>query len=289
MEWSTTNIDLLKQRVACDRIACNMCTRYTSYCWKEFVDGSEPVMAFRSRCMGCVLLVCLAASRAYAIGGTAVVATKGEPVAAASGWPEGVLNLVNDPTRTSGWNSWFSEWPNDVNQYAFEGTTTADLNRLIEKLAAVKSDLRQIRLSPLREPNSLGWVTRLEKGNQVAAIFSIGDQERIDEWYEHVRQPFGQLEFISAPTAVPPTLTIFVANKSVDLDDLKIPKGITVTRGNLPAVFHRFNTKDEKKRKEEAKRKPPLQDANEKLSPDEQAAAGKIGEFLKKWNERDKK
>ena len=85
---------------------------------------------------------------------------------------------MNDPTRTTGWNSWFSEWPNDVDQYALEITTTDDLNRLIEKLSATKSEVRQIRLSYLKEPVGLGWVTSLPEGNHIAAIFSIGDQSR---------------------------------------------------------------------------------------------------------------
>jgi hypothetical protein len=31
----------------------------------------------------------------------------------------GSFDLVNDPLRTQGWNPWFSEWPNDMNFYAF--------------------------------------------------------------------------------------------------------------------------------------------------------------------------
>ena len=45
--------------------------------------------------------------------GTDIVATKGQPVVVASSWPKGVGDLVNDPSRTSGWNSWFAEWPNE--------------------------------------------------------------------------------------------------------------------------------------------------------------------------------
>lgn len=112
------------------------------------------------------------------------VTDEGVRVEVVDGWPEGVVKLVNDATRTLGWHDWFSEWPNDVNHYGFEIATTNDLNRLIAKLAAVKSKVLQIRLSYLREPKGLGWVTRLEEGNRIGAIFSLGDQERINQWYK---------------------------------------------------------------------------------------------------------
>ncbi len=104
-----------------------------------------------------------------------------------------------------------------MNQYAFEITTTDDLNRLIEKLATTKSEVRQVRLSHLKEPAGLGWVTRLPEANHIAVILSIGDQDRIDELYKRVRKPFGDMEFTAAPIAVPPTPTIFVQNKAVNL------------------------------------------------------------------------
>jgi hypothetical protein len=221
-------------------------------------------------------------------GGTSIVATKGHPAHVSAGWADGVGELVNDPTRTSGWNSWFTEWPNDVNQYAFEVKSTDDLNRLIEKLASIKSDIRQIRLSHLKEPNGLGWVTRLPEGNNIPVIFSIGDQSRIDKWYKRVRKPFGNMEFTAAPIAVPPTLTIFVQNESVKLDDLRIPEGIELASGYVPTVFHRFNTTIEQKREEDAARQKkanagPSQ-VKEKLDSASQAAANAIETFLKKHN-----
>lgn len=226
-----------------------------------------------------VVVILCASSNLLAAGGTHTIATKGQPVTISEGWPEGVGAIVNDPTRTSGWNSWFSEWPNDVNQYAFEIASTDDLNRLLEKLAATKSEVRQVRLSYLKEPSGLGWVTSVPKDNNIAAIFSLGNQAQIDEWYKRVRKPFGKMEFTAAPVAVPPTLTIFVQNKAVNLDELKIPAGIMVTSGYVPTVFHKFNTKDEEKRKAEAAQKSA---PAETLDPPAQAAADKIEVFLKK-------
>jgi len=235
----------------------------------------------------CIILSFAGSTHLFAAGGTSTVATKGHPVHVQAGWPDGVGELVNDPMRSSGWNSWFTEWPNDVNQYAFEVKTTGDLNRLIKELASVRSDVRQIRLSHLKEPNGLGWVTRLPKGNNIPVIFSIGDQSRINEWYKRVRKPFGVMEFTAAPIAVPPTLTIFVQNESVNLDDLKIPAGIEVARGYVPTVFHRFNTTIEQKREEEAARGEKDEGpshAQENLDPTSQAVANEIEKFLKKQN-----
>jgi len=243
-----------------------------------------PTCRFRA-CFG--LLLCFVATDLFAAGGTAVIASKGQPVTAAAGWPEGLGELLNDPARTTGWLDWFSEWPNDVNHYAFENATTDDINRLIEKLAAVKSEVRQIRLSYLREPSGLGWVTQLPKGNGIAAIFSMGDQERIDEWYKRVRKPFGVMEFTAAPVAVPPTLTIFIRNKAVNLDEIKIPEGITVTSGNVPTVFHRFNTKDEQKREAAAAQKDAAKkEATEESDPVARETIERIDAFLAKRNRK---
>ncbi|MBC7820335.1 MAG: hypothetical protein IAG10_25915 [Planctomycetaceae bacterium] len=228
------------------------------------------------------VLMCFAPARVFAAGRTLIAARKGQPVFVTPAWPEGVGAIVNDPARTDGWNDGFSEWPNDLEHFAFEIKTTDDLNRLIELLAATKSELRQIRLSHGKEPSGLGWVTNLPKGNNIAVMFSVGNQAGIDEWYKQVRKPFGKMEFTAAPVAVPPTLTIFVQNNVVKLDDLKIPKGITVTSGNLPRVFHRFNTKDERRREEESALKPALKEAKEKLDPGSQAFADQIAAFLKK-------
>lgn len=216
-----------------------------------------------------------------AAGGTSIVATEGQDAYVNPSWPKGVDALVNHALRTTGWNSWFSEWPNDVNQYAFKANSTADINTLIEKLAAIKTDLRQVRLSYLAEPRGLGWVTILPEENGIPVIFSIGDQSRIDQWYAHVRKPFGVMEFTTAPVAVPPTLTIFVQHKAVKLEELKIPSGIEVTSGYVPTVFHRSNTKLE----QEQEKKPKTSDS--KTKPEDPAAQA-IEERIQKFIERRK-
>lgn len=73
-------------------------------------------------------------------------------------------------------------------------------------------------------------------------VFSIGEQTRIEEWFKRVRKPFGRMEFTATPEAVPPTLTIFVQNESIELHKLEIPDGIDVSTGYVPTVFHKSNT-----------------------------------------------
>jgi hypothetical protein len=138
-------------------------------------------------------VLCLAAAysatdRLLAAGGTSVVAAKGQATYVSPTWPDGVGELVNDPLRTSGWNPWFTGCPNDVHHYAFEINSTDDLNRLIARLAAIKTDLQQIRLSHLKEPAGLGWATRLPEGNRIPVIFSIGDQARVEQSGEYERR-----------------------------------------------------------------------------------------------------
>jgi len=152
-------------------------------------------------------LVVVSSSQALAEGGSDIVATKGQTAFVQETWSKGVAEIVNDPVRTTGWNDWFSEWPNDVNQYALEAQSVEEVNRLIAKLAAVKSDLKEIRLCAMKEPVGFGWLTSVPEGNQIPVMFSIGDQTRPDRGYAHVRKPFGVMEFEACPIAVPPAVT----------------------------------------------------------------------------------
>lgn len=196
---------------------------------------------------GLTFIVCFAVILVHtnitlAGGGTRSIATAGREAYVAPDSAEGVADLVNDESRTSGWNSWFTEWPNDVNHYAYEIESTEDLNRLISKLAAIQTDLRQIRLSYRKEPTGLGFMTKLPGDNGIPVMFSLGHQPTIDQWFERTRKPFGVLEFTGTPVAVPPTLTLFVQNEAIDLQKLKIPDGISITIGYVPTLFHDSKT-----------------------------------------------
>ena len=171
----------------------------------------------------------------HAISGTDQVAWPGKPVAAEKHWPKGVLELLNDPLRANGWNAWFSEWPNDVNYYELTGRNVDDINHFIEKLAAIKAPKVQILLNPTKEAGALAFTTSVKKGSSVPAIFSIGDQERINHWFEHLDKKnssgvreFGVYRLEKPPEALPPTLTLYVGHPAVDLEKLKIPDGVQV-------------------------------------------------------------
>jgi hypothetical protein len=225
------------------------------------------------------LLLSLAnADECLAIAGTSSVASTGQEVSPRDSWPEGVVELLNDPTRTEGWNDWFSEWPNDVCHYAFDVQGMDDVNRLLEKLAKIEAQPLHVHLSFLAEPKGLGWVTQLPEKNGIAVIYSQGDQARIDQWYGHVRKPFGVIEFTATPVAVPPTLTIFVQNAKIDLDQLKIPEGIEVTAGYLPGPFLRWNDQ----REQQAEKAPPAAAKAPELDEPSRQAVERIETFLKR-------
>lgn len=179
----------------------------------------------------------LVASVAHGIAGSSRIAEPGRPTTISESLPQGTAEFVNLPSRTEGWNDWFSEWPNDVNHYLYRAHDPAQINALIEQFARIQSDRLQIRLAPLPEPKGLGWTTSLKTGNGVAAVFSIGDQAILDRWYEQLDgRRFGVMEFTGKPIAVPPTLTLFVDHQAIDLGSLKIPPQISVAAGYLPTV-----------------------------------------------------
>jgi len=169
-----------------------------------------------------------------AASGTHRVASRGKPVAAADGWPEGVLALVNDPARTDGWRPWFSGLPNAITYYCFVVNDTEDVNRLVRRLAKVKADVLQLRLRAGQHRAVQGGSTVSPQDEGAAVVFSIGDQASINRWYQRlpevspgVRQ-FGVHRYTKPPAALPPTLTIYVGHKAVDLDRLKVPPNVRV-------------------------------------------------------------
>jgi hypothetical protein len=179
-----------------------------------------------------------------AAGGTSQVASKGGKVEDRKNWPEGVAKLLNMEFRTDGWNGWFTEWPNDVEHYQLEVKSTDDANAVIAQFAKIKAKSLHVRLSSEKEPSGIGWVSSIKKGNDTAMLFTLGDQERLNAWF--ARLPggkFGVMEFAAAPTAVPPTLTIYVANDAIALEKLSIPVEMVVEAGGTPGLFQSSNLK----------------------------------------------
>lgn len=181
----------------------------------------------------CLLTVGVLAPCALGVSGTSQIAQEEVLVdpgtAEIMGWPTGVTELVNDRSRTNGWNPWFSEWPNDVNHYEMHAATDQDLQRIIHKLAAIGTRPVVIKLNPAHEPSAVGFTTVLLEGNATPVLFSIGSQKIIDQWFSRLPDGrFGIHQFDEPPTAMPPTLTFFLAHPLFDLEALNFPVEIDI-------------------------------------------------------------
>ncbi len=163
---------------------------------------------------------------ACAISGTDRIAEPGKPFneqrARWYDWPPGTLAMINDEARRFGWHHWFSELPNDANWFDYEVKDTAEANRLIERIAAIASKRHVVVLSAGEPPT--------HEKIRVAAVFMIGSQRRLDEWYDQLPadKQFGAQKIDKRPTAAPPHLTIYVEHESIDLDRLEVPKEVDV-------------------------------------------------------------
>jgi hypothetical protein len=176
-----------------------------------------------------------APSPVWAIAGFSPVAAEGQRVEANGQWPAKMMDVVNDPARTVGWNFWFSECPNDVNHYAFVAKSTDDINRVLKKLAAVDAKGMTVVLA-LGKEYPVGNFSFLRKGNNAAAVLIFGNQSIINQWYVHLKEPegepgvkkFGVNRYTEPPKAMSPTLTIYVENPAVEVEKLVIPATLTV-------------------------------------------------------------
>lgn len=221
-----------------------------------------------------MVIIGLGSGRADGAGGTSQVATAGQPVHEQSHWPEGTREFLELPERKDGWNGWFSEWPSDVCHYELHASDSEQLNKVIAAFGRIESDNLQIRLSPMSEPRGLDWVLSLPEGNGTPAMFSIGNQQQINDWYQRLPGgKFGVMQFEETPAAVPPTLTIFVGNDVVDLADLQIPDHIVVSAGYVPTIFWEWHRTNRPQR--------PAAAESEPTPPEIQAAADAISTFLK--------
>lgn len=173
------------------------------------------------------------ARTAFGIAGFSSVASEGRPVQEEQGWPAKIVDLVNDPARTVGWNFWFSECPNDVNHYAFAAKNTEDLNRLIKKLAETKAKGMTVQLA-LGKEFPAGGFSFLKPGNGIPAVVAFGNQVRLNQWYAQLEQiepgvrKFGVHRYTEPPKAMAPALTIYMEHPAVDLTKLEIPSAVKV-------------------------------------------------------------
>lgn len=168
----------------------------------------------------------------YGWAGSRQIAWPDRPVTARTSWPRGVLELVNDPLRTEGWNPFFSDCANDVDYYVMKVQASGEANRLIKQLAAIEAERAQIRLNPGKEP--IIEFTTVSKAARGPVVFSLGDQGIIDRWFERLPEAepgvrkWGVHRFPKPLVARSPTLTFYVGHEAIDLKTLVIPTSVEV-------------------------------------------------------------
>ncbi len=181
------------------------------------------------------------AQQAFAIAGTDQVASPGKPVtleeAAQYLWPVGVLEFINDPARTTGWNSWFSGTSSHVNNYLYRVKSTADANRLIAKFAQISVPKQQLVLAFGMGPTSVGIGQVVPEDGENGAMFDIGSQKKLDDWFYQQASNRGINTITKQPPQVqPPTLHLYVHNRAIDLTKLEIPPWVEVSAAYEPPV-----------------------------------------------------
>jgi hypothetical protein len=203
------------------------------------------IRRFRAYVVAAVVMLLAIPSLVYAIAGTDRIAEPGkrfeEQQAKWYEWPRGTLELINDEARRFGWHHWFSELPNDANWFDYEVKDTAEINRLLQRLAAIDSKRHVVILSAEDSPT--------REKIRVAAEFMIASQRRLDEWYDQLPadKQFGVHTIEKRPTAAPPELTIYVQHEAVDLDRLEVPSKVDVEllkrdepkKGETPSALQR--------------------------------------------------
>jgi len=179
------------------------------------------------------LLMAAQAEPAWAIAWTEQVAVPGtavtKQVADEHGWPAGVLELINDSCRTTGWQPIFSELPNDVEYYLLDVKSADDVARIVEKFSAIKASQLRVILSLGDEVRTVPYVLKFARGQGAGGVLVLGSQKVLDAW--HLRAPDNPLEIRlleQRPVASPPTLKLYVGCAAVDLSKLKLPASIEV-------------------------------------------------------------
>lgn len=173
---------------------------------------------------------------AFALATTDQVASPGQPVAETTAeklaWPEGTLELVNNPLRTTGWEPWINGVSGPAQHYLINVKTVDDTNRLIRKLAAVKSETLCLVLQPGNEVRSVPYVQTFRVGEGAGAVFMVGSWIYLDE-QRRAMSAAGRTTTLNSKVA-PPTLKLYCGSGAVELAKLEIPDKIAVTLGYEP-------------------------------------------------------
>jgi hypothetical protein len=181
-----------------------------------------------------LLLLFAGVARLLAMAGTDQLVGEYDAIQKRDHWAKGIHELLLDPARKVGWQSWFTELPNDIEQYAFAVRTTADAQRLIDLLAKVQTASRVVVLDPGHGPRGLGGWHPKAQGREWGAQISFGNEAILRRWFENLRpdrdgkKRFGNSVVERAPAPAPPTLTVYLGTANIDPAALTFPKGISV-------------------------------------------------------------
>jgi hypothetical protein len=159
-----------------------------------------------------------------------------QELARVRGWPDGTLNLVNHPLRVEGWHSYFSELPNDVEQFAYRMENAADANQLIEVLGRIRSREVTLALTPLKE--------HAQEKRTFPAVFSLGSQPILDAWFKKLPGgKFGVHQYTEPPKAMPPTLLLCLGGGKIELERLQVPARVRVAL-SVPVDYEKEHPND---------------------------------------------
>src|SRR5687767_2304735 len=170
-----------------------------------------------------VASIALAAATA-AMPGTEQLVGEYDPIQERLGWPKGVFDLLQDPTRKVGWNFWFSGQPNDVEHYAFAVRTTQDVQRLIDAFAKIDDRRKRLAFHPGRGPRGLGDFRFNAKGREWGAVLSVSNRDAVARANAPDVQAGKPAVYMSSPTV----LDIHLGTADINLAELRIPKDLTL-------------------------------------------------------------
>jgi hypothetical protein len=160
-----------------------------------------------------------------AMSGTDQLVGEYDPIEERLGWPKGVFELLQDPTRKVGWKSWFSGQQNDTENYVFAVRTTQDVQRLIDAFAKIDDRKKRVAFHPGRGPRGLGDFRFNAKGREWGAVLSVSNRDEVARANaEDVRDGKPAI-YMSGPTV----LSIHLGTADVRLEELRIPKDLTLS------------------------------------------------------------
>jgi hypothetical protein len=176
-----------------------------------------------------ILLVLCLGRPVFAMASTDIIEGPMEKsTVALYGFPDNSQPLINDWHRFWAWHPWFSELPNAAYFFAYSANTLDDVNELLGYFGEIKAKDLVIELDPAAE-NRVEGAKSKEKPEPGPLTLCLVSKSALDHWFDHLdekeKKKFGVTE---RPETSPPTMTICVGHKLVDLEKLKLPKNVKV-------------------------------------------------------------